>query len=97
MINPEDYFTSEELEQQETEGYAFFDCEDGFSFQRNDEMMLFKDDFEAWRFVLLKSINSQFHEKIVNYVKQHIPNEYKELTTKKIQKEYFLAQNVNYF
>ncbi len=97
-MNLHDYFSDEDLNLYESEGYSIFTTDqEEISFQKVDDSEIFFFFYLAWEFVLIKSITSNPHKKLVNFIKNENIKEYNELTTKEIKKSFNIANNSIHF
>ena len=89
-ITIEDFY-GKYSEQSLKEGWSIFEADNGFLLERDDESCIFKNDFEAWNFVVINSLKgSKMHLETLSMLKNHSRKEYDTImeNTKKLQNIY---------
>ncbi len=75
-------------EQSLKEGWSIFEADNRFLLERDDESCIFKNDFEAWNFVVINSLKgSKMHLDALSMLKKYSRKEYDTIMkyTKKLQ------------
>tara|TARA_Y100001956_G_C4113888_1_gene183878 strand:+ start:82 stop:429 length:348 start_codon:yes stop_codon:yes gene_type:complete len=84
-------FQKKYMEKAFKEGWAIFESDYGLSLERDDESCIFKNDLEAWNFVVVNSLKgSKMHIEALSLLKNHSKEEYYSImeNTKKLQNIY---------
>lgn len=70
-------FQKKYMEKTFKEGWAIFESDYGLSLERDDESCIFKNDLEAWNFVVINSLKgSKMHLETLSMLKNHSRKEY---------------------